>query len=168
MSGENRGVPQFHSQQQAKEYLAGRIVAEAFREGAPLSEIERKMLYFSETDWAPPGILEVSAEFERDYDNDEYEEKIAGLISNLRASATPAEQQMWRDAVIKLKEGDHYLLVLIDQARSSDGGSGRWFPSANPRGKRPPGDVMRLILVALAISFVLFLVGILLAAGHRH
>jgi hypothetical protein len=34
---------------EAKEFLISRIVTEAQRENVPLSEIERKMLYFSET-----------------------------------------------------------------------------------------------------------------------
>ena len=61
----------FRTQREAKEYLAERIVSEAVREGVPLSEIERKMLYFSETDWTLPNILEINAEFERDYDQNE-------------------------------------------------------------------------------------------------
>ena len=107
-------VTQFSSQKQAKEYLVSRIVAEAEREGAPLSEIEGKMLYFSETDWTLPGILDINAEFERDYDDTAYEEKIAGVVRNLVEESTPEEQQTWHEAVLKLSEGDHYLLVLID------------------------------------------------------
>ena len=61
-----------------------RIVAEAQREGVSLSEIERKMLYFSETDWTLPDIDKVSEAFEREYDNDEYEKKITSLINNAR------------------------------------------------------------------------------------
>ena len=34
----------------AKVFLACRIAEEAEREGFPLTEVERKMLYFSETD----------------------------------------------------------------------------------------------------------------------
>ncbi|HEX3353709.1 MAG TPA: hypothetical protein VHS34_12870 [Terriglobales bacterium] len=33
---------------EAKEFLISEIVAEAQRENAPLSEVERKMLYFTE------------------------------------------------------------------------------------------------------------------------
>jgi hypothetical protein len=40
----------FASVHDAKEFLVGQIVEEAHVEGVPLSEIERKMLYFSEAD----------------------------------------------------------------------------------------------------------------------
>lgn len=34
------------------------------------------MLYFSETDWTRPDIMEVNDEFDRDYDSNAYEKKI--------------------------------------------------------------------------------------------
>jgi len=74
-------VNQFWTAKQAKDYLAGEIAAEVTREGVSLSEMERKMLYFSETDWTLPDMAQVSAEFDRDYDQDEYERKIGGRPS---------------------------------------------------------------------------------------
>jgi hypothetical protein len=150
-------MSQFRSQKQAKEYLIGRIVAEAEQEGVVLSDVERKMLYFSETDWTLPGIMDVNAEFERDYDDAGYEEKIAGIVRNLLERATPEEQQTWDDAVLKLCDGDHYLLVLIDR------GSGRrsgWFDLLIRILKDEParnrGEMVWAIV--LAIAFVLILV----------
>ena len=40
----------------AKEFIVQCIVDEAQREGVPLTETERKMLYFSETHWTLPDI----------------------------------------------------------------------------------------------------------------
>jgi hypothetical protein len=60
---------------EAKDYLAARISEEAEREGFPLTEVERNMLYFTETGWTLPEMKAVSAEFDRDYDQDEYERK---------------------------------------------------------------------------------------------
>lgn len=141
-----RSTNQFRTIRAAVEYLVGRIVAEAEREGISLTDVERKMLYLSETDWTLPGIMDVNAEFERDYDDASYEEKIAGVVRNLLERATPEEQQTWDDAVLKLCDGDHYLLVLIDAAgpagRAGDlrGKIGAWLPSANGSGRRPRDD----------------------------
>ena len=63
MSGRN-----FHSVQEAKQFIAASIAAQAQRDATPLSDIERKMLLFSEVGWAPPDIMEVSDEFDRQYD----------------------------------------------------------------------------------------------------
>ena len=131
---------------QAKDYLASGIAAEAEREGKPLSEIERKMLYFSETGWTLPDMAQVSAEFDRGYDQDEYEQKIAGLIRKLTAhhhSQNQDELAAWDEAVQKLSEGDHYLLVLISAARRA--------------GKiRPPHDRLKLWLTAFSLVFGFF------------
>ena len=39
----------FSTAREAKEYLIAQIVAEAEREHVPVSEVERKMMYFTET-----------------------------------------------------------------------------------------------------------------------
>lgn len=70
----------FSNAREAKEFLISRLVAEAQRENVSLSEIERKMLYFSETAWTLPDIMEVNNEFDREYDQAEYENKISRLI----------------------------------------------------------------------------------------
>jgi hypothetical protein len=70
----------FHSGREAKEFLISKIVAEAQCENAPLSEVERKMLYFTESGWTLPDIMEVSENFDREYDQGRYEQKIAKLV----------------------------------------------------------------------------------------
>lgn len=61
----------FPSAREAKEFLVSRIVEQARRENTPLSEIERKMLYFSETGWTLPDIMEGNEEFDREYETGE-------------------------------------------------------------------------------------------------
>jgi hypothetical protein len=115
-------VPTFATARDAKEFLANRIVSEAQRENVPLSEIEQKMLYFSETHWAPPDIWETNEAFDRDYDPEEYEQKIGSLIRNLIArdrKENQGEYATWKEAVGILDREDHYLLVLIDVGRGS-------------------------------------------------
>jgi hypothetical protein len=148
-------MARFETEREAKEYLAGRIVDEASREGVPLNEVERKMLYFTETGWTLPNMLEVNAEFEQAYDEDEYERKIADLVRRIEErneTEGESEQGPWDEAVEKLSEGDHYLLVLINPKLASSGVT-----------QRPTGDFRRLILTALACSFGLILLMALLA-----
>src|SRR6202050_5956977 len=66
--------------QQGKEFLISQILEEAEREDVPLSEIERKMLQFTEMQESLPDIYDVNDQFEREYDTGEYEKKIAGLV----------------------------------------------------------------------------------------
>ena len=153
----------FPSIKTAKDYLAEKIVAEAKRQGAPLSDVERKMLYFSEEDQLCASMRAVSNAFDRDYNQDEFEQKIAGLVRALKASQSPEEQEKWDEAVLKLCDGDHYLLVLIDGASRQ---TGRWklgrFDSWLPTFDRPvhrnPGDLLKLTLMTLAFIILIFLV----------
>ena len=120
----------FSNAREAKESLISRIVAEAQRENVPLSEIERKMLYFSETAWTLPDIMEVNAEFDREYDQTKYENKITRLIRNetkrLRKE-NPEDFASWTSAARKLKKEDHYISVMIDNAGIPTGSIGdKW------------------------------------------
>ncbi len=84
-----------------------------------MSEIERKMLYFSETAWTLPDIMEVNEAFEGDYDQAEYEQKIGKLVRNLCAHTRGNDREefeAWKEALRTLRREDHYLLVLIDTA----------------------------------------------------
>jgi len=53
-------------------------------EGAPLSEVEGKMLYLSEAGHALPDMEVVRDAFERYHDLLDYEERISGLIRSVR------------------------------------------------------------------------------------
>jgi hypothetical protein len=74
-------MDEVHDAREAKEFLISKIVAEAQRENAPLSETERKMLYFTESGWTLPDIAQVSEQFDREYNQDDYEKKIARIIA---------------------------------------------------------------------------------------
>jgi hypothetical protein len=113
----------FHTAREAKEFLVARIVEEAKRENVAFSEIEQKMLYFSEADWTLPDIMQVNEEFDRDYDQDEYEKKVARLVANATEhdrKESREQNDAWCDAVNQLKKEDHYILVMIDLAMAGD------------------------------------------------
>ncbi len=109
-------VKHFKTQRDAKEFLVGEIVREAEREGRPLADLERKMLYFSEGDRPlPDDSYDVAEQFDRTYDRAQYEKKIAKLARAARRQAT-TDQAAWSEAVRRLEEGDHYLLVMVGEA----------------------------------------------------
>ena len=76
------------------------------------------MLSWSESDpdfAADPGLVEQLA---AEISDSEYEMKVAGLLerSYQRDVATdPNARSMWREAYSVLSQGDHYLLVMINQ-----------------------------------------------------
>ena len=117
IDGYDLTVRHFSTSQDAKEFLISRIVTEAQRDGVPLSELERKMLYFSETAWTLPDMMEVNEAFEGEYDTEEYEQKISGLIRSFRERAHTEDRnelEAWDKAVQKLRGEDHYILVMAN------------------------------------------------------
>jgi hypothetical protein len=103
----------------AKQFLISKVVEEAEFEHKSFSEVEKKMLYFTEVHPSLPDIYEANAEFERDYDSDEYEEKVAALLKSARnrdQKQSPVHGQQWKDAIDSLKNEDHYILVMVQCA----------------------------------------------------
>jgi hypothetical protein len=117
----------FQTGREAKEYLIRRILAQADREGTPLSELERNMLYFSETDWTLPNMKAISQEFDQTYSQDEYERKIGQIIQRIYDLPDSNNNgDRWKEAVQLLRDEDHYLLVLIDGASSKSAKMSGW------------------------------------------
>lgn len=132
-------MKRFDSAREAKEYLIGLIVAQADGDGVALSDVERKMLYFSETAWTLPDMMAVSREFDETYDQDAYEDKIGGIVGRIfdERDGGRADED-WDRAVALLAREDHYLLVLIAVADRAPAVKGRW-------------DRVRLILAGLVV-----------------
>ena len=143
----------------AKQFLISKIIEEAKLEQINLSEIEKKMLSFTEVHPSLPDTYEVNAEFERNYDSDEYEAKIATLLKNARErgrQSSPGQEQDWKDALDALKHEDHYILVMVGQAFG--------FGSASAGGHRVRDF---LIYIGVGIGIVLFLVLATLWRAHQ-
>lgn len=133
----------FRSGREAKEFLISELVAEAQRENVPLSEIERKMLYFTESGWTLPDMMKVYEDFDREYDQAKYEQKIAKLVTKAdkRIRKTSRDDyERWWAAIRFLQREDHYMSVMIRLA-----------------GLRPRGDQLRLFAAGLGIA--IFLLG---------
>lgn len=142
----------------AKQFMISRVVEEAKSEGLPLSEIERKMLYFTEVYPSLPDIYAVNAEFEKNYDADEYENKIVSLLKKARdhdQKQSDVQEQQWQDAINALKDEDHYLLVMIYRA----------FPEY--RKAIVPTHRVRDYLIYVAVGVALVLIAIAVAIWTR-
>jgi hypothetical protein len=129
------------SAREAKEFIVAQIVLEAQRENVILTEVERKMLYFSESGWTLPDMLAVSDEFDSQYDQGKYEKKIAQLIRRAYAHACKDSGETydkWWASIPVLDSEDHYILVMIRLA-----------------GLRPRHDQLKLLVTGLAIVALL-------------
>jgi len=124
---------------QAKEFLVSRIVEEANRQRVQLSELERKMLYFSELYPTLPDMMEVAERFEAECDDAKYEVQIKKLSKKAFVrdrTESPENVQRWRAAIRALRKEDHYILVMLDVPRSS-------------------ADIGRLVITGLIVAALL-------------
>ena len=136
----------------AKEFLVARIVQEARRRRVRLSEVEQKMLYFSESYPTLPNMEAISERFNVECDDEKYETKIAKLSrSAFRQDCKefPDMRRRWREAIKILKREDHYILVMLDVPRSA-------------------GEVLRLTITAVGIRGLGFCAIALLSWVDHH
>jgi hypothetical protein len=103
----------------AKDFLADQAAQQAALDQIPFSDIEKRMMYFTESDPVscsdPVGLND---EFEGKYDTAEYEAKMSRLLhrANKRLKAeNPGGKLQWDESISTLEAGDHYVLLLWGQ-----------------------------------------------------
>ena len=123
----------------AKAFLVEQAAQQANVENVPLSDLEKRMMCFTESDDTFEDPIKLNEEFEAAYETDEYEAKISGLLRRAYKRIANENQEMarqWDGAIRVLRKGDHYLLVLWDQGPS----------------ERPPHDSLKLLGSAIVVS----------------
>jgi hypothetical protein len=103
---------------EAKDFLVQQVAGQAALEKVSVSDLEKRMMYFTETDPAScENPIDLNTEFEEQYDTEEYELKISGLLHRAHKRVKQedaAKLRNWEEAVRTLRKGDHYILVLLD------------------------------------------------------
>jgi hypothetical protein len=143
----------------AKQFLISKVLEESDHEHVSLSDVERKMLYFTEVGPSLPDIYEVNAEFERTYDSNEYESKIAHLLKSARdrdRNTALSREQPWKDALRALRKEDHYILVMTSQAFGA---------ALTARGQNRHRDFLAYVAIGIGLVLALFLIS-MGKAGH--
>ena len=113
---------QFLSQTPAKEFFISKVLQEAEQQGLVLSKAEKYMLAWSESD--PSFVIdnELNEQFEKEITQAEFEKKIQALIKQAYEKDISKDKHMketYRTAYKALRQGDHFILVMIDDAIGS-------------------------------------------------
>jgi hypothetical protein len=136
---------------EAKDFLVQQTAEQAQLENVPFSDLEKRMMYFTESGYVPEDPIKLYEEFDAQHNTVEYEAKIWRLLHHsyhrLRKENHTARKN-WDLAIKCLRRGDHYLLVMWDSA---------------PPGERPPGDSLKLLVCGSGIAALALLVGFILA-----
>ena len=126
---------------EAKDFLVRQTEEQALLEHVPLSDLEKRMMYFTESGEMREDPLELNTAFEAEYDTDDYEAKTGKLMRHAYRrlqKENPEFASQWKQAIKKLSAGDHYLSVL-------------WNAGA---AERPPYDSLKLLGTALLVIVV--------------
>jgi hypothetical protein len=110
---------------EAKDFLVRQTTEQASLEGVPLSDLEKRMMYFTEGTGALEDPAALNDEFEAQYNTAEFEKKISRLmrLAHKRLKKEDQEKSLqWAAAIRTLRKGDHYILVL-----AGDAGAGNLF-----------------------------------------
>ncbi len=109
----------FQNETDAKAFFIEKIIRQAERENVILSDAQRYMLTWSETDPSFIKNMELNAKFESETSQEIFENKICGLIKRMYANDIESDKQIkakYKSAYNVLKKGDHYLLVMINSS----------------------------------------------------
>jgi hypothetical protein len=140
---------------EAKDFLVNQTAQQAAIDGVPLSDLEKRMMYFSESDDSCEDPIALNTEFEAQYNSEEYEPKIARLLKNAYSQIRKENQDQkrnWDEAIRVLQKGDHYILVLWDISPPSEHPTRDFF-------KHMGIGVLIAILIAIGIIVVTVLRG---------
>jgi len=141
---------------EAKHFFVEKTVEQALLEHVPLSDLEKRMMYFTESGEMPEDPIELNSTFEAKYDSAEYETKMSNLLRNAYKrlkQENPSSASTWDEAVQELRKGDHYLLVLLNDT-----------PSISPRVGISRWSFWKL----LGVSFLVLVVGLIAVVVLLH
>jgi hypothetical protein len=125
---------------QAKDFLVEQTTAQALLDGMPLSDLEKRMMYFTEGKDALEDPSKLNEEFDAEYDSAKYKSKISRLLHRAckrLKKEYPSKLTLWNEAIRVIRKGDHYILVL-------------WGSSLS--GERPVGLSLRMWAALLLLS----------------
>ena len=127
---------------QAKDFFVEQAATQATIENIPLTDIEKRMMYFTECDPAScPDPIALNDEFEAKFETSAYEAKLSQLLEHARQRLRkddPERTRNWEEAVREVQKGDHYILILLNVTLTASI-------------KRPKHDFLKLIGSALLV-----------------
>src|SRR5277367_5388536 len=134
---------------EAKDFLVRQTAEQAAIEKVPLSDLEKRMMYFTESGECQENPIALNDAFEAEYNTEEYEVKISNLLHHAYKRLRKEDNQKsrsWNSAIKCIREGDHYLLVMWDMQQRG----------AQPSGERSAYDSLKLLGAGILVAAAMF------------
>ncbi len=129
---------------EAKDFLVQQTAEQAAIENIPLSDLEKRMMYYAEGEDATEGDRKLNDEFDSKYTTAEYEPKIRSLLHHAHdrlRNEDPEAAKKWRESLALMEQGSHYLSILWGLNSLKDG----------PQ-ERTPYDLLKLLGAAILVA----------------
>jgi len=113
---------EYISQASAKQFFIARVVSQAEQEGVNLTKAEKYMLTWADGEPSFAMDYDLNVQFEEETSDEAFEEKIRTLIKHAYEKDISKDKDMketYRTAYKALKQGDHYILIMINDAIGS-------------------------------------------------
>jgi hypothetical protein len=113
---------QFLNEEYAKRFFIDKVLLQAQKENITLSEAEKYMLNWTETEVGFEIDQILINKFNAETTNAAYEKKICSLLRHAYDNDVVNDSRMketYRNAYRTLNKRDHYILVMIDEAIGS-------------------------------------------------
>ena len=108
---------------EAKEFFIQKILDQARKENINLSDVEKQMLSWRDTDPNFYENHELNERFENEISKGEYEKKIARLIRggyDDDLGANIVARETYKQAYQAIKSKDYYIFIMVDKALGKD------------------------------------------------
>ncbi len=109
----------FASQSEAKQFYIDKIVAQALKDNEPLTDAERYMLNWTETDKEFKIDVAMNRKFDEETTDEKFEKKIRSLLTRVYEAdirENPKLRKVYCSAYRAITTNDHYILIIIRDA----------------------------------------------------
>jgi len=112
----------FTDQFEAKRYFVDKVILQSQKDNIPLTEAEKYMIEWTETDERFEVRQDLIDKFNEETTDADFEQKVSLMLKNAYSydvEMDPSAKETYRNAYKTLKEGDHYIRVMIDDSIGS-------------------------------------------------
>ena len=137
---------------EAKEFFIQKVLDQARKENINLSDVEKQMLSWRDTDPNFYENHELYERFEKEIPKGEYEKKIARLVRSGyddELAANNVARETYKRAYKAIKSKDYYILIMVDKAIGKDINKLGYFLWGNS----PDEYILRVVLWGLLFVF---------------
>ena len=141
---------------EAKNFLSQKISETAHRNVISFDQLEKEMLYWSSDH--EEKYLELGRKFSEKHNDKEYEKKVVDLLNesyDYDSKNNSIDLPKYKQACAALRQGDHYLLVMVDDSIGYRFSAFGWLRLG--RESKSFLDFLNLILVAFLCIVLMFI-----------